>query len=259
LTGSAQNCKGGRLRPMFRYYGSKWRLVPKYPAPEHDRIIEPFAGGAAYSLMYPHLEVVLYEKNPLVARAWQYIIGASEDELMGIPDIGIDQTVHDLGLCEGARLLVGAWLNNSEPRFQSLRPCKRMRGHMSGEHEPPHAWPDGCYWGPVVRSRIASQASKIRHWRVVNDDYRNAENDRATWFVDPPYNNSAGARYTCGATAIDYSHLADWCRSRRGQTIVCENAGADWLPFEPFAETLGFKHGRTKEVVWVNNSGEPTA
>jgi hypothetical protein len=31
------------LRPFFPYYGSKWSLAKRYPAPRYDRIIEPFA------------------------------------------------------------------------------------------------------------------------------------------------------------------------------------------------------------------------
>ena len=41
-----------RLRPFFCYYGGKWRAAPKYPPPEHDTIVEPFAGAAGYATRY---------------------------------------------------------------------------------------------------------------------------------------------------------------------------------------------------------------
>jgi len=41
------------LRPFWRYYGGKWRAAPRYPAPRHDLIIEPFAGAAGYAMRYP--------------------------------------------------------------------------------------------------------------------------------------------------------------------------------------------------------------
>jgi site-specific DNA-adenine methylase len=53
-----------KLKPFFCYYGGKWRAAPHYPAPEHDRIIEPFAGAAGYSMRYPQKRVALYEKDP---------------------------------------------------------------------------------------------------------------------------------------------------------------------------------------------------
>jgi site-specific DNA-adenine methylase len=37
---------------MFSYYGTKKRIVNKYPEPKYDKIIEPFCGAAQYSLKY---------------------------------------------------------------------------------------------------------------------------------------------------------------------------------------------------------------
>jgi hypothetical protein len=56
------------------------------------------------------------------------------------------------------------------------------------------------------------------------------------------------------------THLADWCRSRTGQTIVCENAGADWLPFTTLTATRrGIHYGSADEqtageVVWTQET-----
>ena len=63
-------------------------------------------------------------------------------------------------------------------------------------------------------------------------------------------------RYKHPSTAIDFPALGAWCRSRRGQVIVCEAAGATWLPFRPFASIKSFGNGvksRTSaEVIWTN-------
>lgn len=40
------------MRPFFPYYGSMWNRARYYPAPQHDIVKEPFAGGAGYSLFY---------------------------------------------------------------------------------------------------------------------------------------------------------------------------------------------------------------
>jgi hypothetical protein len=61
-------------------------------------------------------------------------------------------------------------------------------------------------------------------------------NVEATWFVDPPYQHVAKSYRNdeIDCNTVDFPALAAWVRSRSGQVIVCEQAGADWLPFEPF-------------------------
>jgi len=44
---------------MFSYYGSKSKIVDCYPAPRYDKIIEPFAGSARYSLKWWNREYAL--------------------------------------------------------------------------------------------------------------------------------------------------------------------------------------------------------
>jgi hypothetical protein len=49
----------------FRYFGGKKALARHYPAPLHNRIIEPFAGSAGYSLWHAtaDTEVILVERD----------------------------------------------------------------------------------------------------------------------------------------------------------------------------------------------------
>ena len=37
---------------MWGYYGSKSKIASMYPKPMYDKIIEPFAGTAQYSLLH---------------------------------------------------------------------------------------------------------------------------------------------------------------------------------------------------------------
>lgn len=112
------------------------------------------------------------------------------------------------------------------------------------------------YWGDECKRRLASQIDYIKHWCVICGSYDNIDNQEATWFIDPPYQKSCGRQYKFNE--IDYTKLANWCRSRKGQVIVCEQEGADWLPFKPLTVAKG-SSGRQKgslysrEVVWVNN------
>lgn len=76
------------LHPFFPYYGSKWSLGPLYPAPRHDRIIEPFAGSACYSLHHPERDHEgdsvshrLHPREMIVQRAQGRLIEANRQHL----------------------------------------------------------------------------------------------------------------------------------------------------------------------------------
>jgi hypothetical protein len=179
---------------------------------------------------------------------WRYLIRASEREIRHLPDLAPHQAVDDLKVIQEAKWLIGLWLNRgvSTPRKS---PSKWMRDGIR----------PGSFWGERVRETIASQVGRIRHWQVTNCSYVDAPSRRsATWFVDPPYQR-AGKHYRFSSDSIDYSHLSAWCRQRRGQVIVCENDGADWLPFRPLAvvKTTRALH-RSKEVVWIKGE-QPNA
>jgi hypothetical protein len=207
-------------------------------------IVEPFAGSAGYSLRYPDRRVALVDADPKVAGTWKYLINVSAKEIRALPLLGPDDDVRDLALPQEARWLIGWWLNKGMTA-PCNRPSRWMREPLPGRLE--------TYWGAGIRERIASQLEAIRHWKIYNTSYVNVPNGKATWFIDPPYSGQAGARYT--HRGIDYVHLSRWCRERQGQVIVCENDGADWLPFEHFHNakaTAG--RGRTKiskEVIWT--------
>ena len=49
--------------------------------------------------------------------------------------------------------------------------------------------------------------------------------------------------------AVDHKALGAWCLQRRGQLLVCENAGATWLPFSPFALLKAGVNGRGSQEV----------
>ena len=113
---------------------------------------------------------------------------------------------------------------------------------------------------PKLRGRV----------NVIDGDYREAPIDGlATWFVDPPYQpqevpegsktvypRGMGYARDCSADSIDYAELAEWCGTRPGQVIVCEQAGADWLPFEPLIAAQDSQGRMKREVVWMQD-GNP--
>lgn len=233
------------LRPFFGYYGGKWRDALKhYPVPRYGTIVEPFAGSAGYALRYADRRVILCELDPIVAAVWQYLIRVKPKEILAIPDLAPDESVDELAICQEAKWLVGFWLNRaaSSPR---KRPSKWMRDGIR----------PGSFWGSRVRETIGSQVEAIRHWKIYNCSYLECpEPGPATWFVDPPY-QLAGKHYRFGSEGLDFSALAGWCRSRVGQVLVCENAGATWLPFRDLADVKTTRAGRrSMEVLWTNDA-----
>jgi len=228
------------MRPFWRYYGGKWRIARRYPAPlDGVPIVEPFAGAAGYSTkMGADREVILIERDPKIAAIWRWLIGASPDDVLSLPDIPDGGTVDDLDVPGAARWLIGFWCNNG-----ASQPCKSASKWTTM----PGRW---FGWGQKARTRIAAQVPRIRSWSVIEGDYTEAPDIRATWFVDPPYSTPAGRHYRFDA--VDFDALGQWCRTREGLTIVCEQMGARWLPFRHLVEAKTSRHGKpSREVIWT--------
>ena len=214
------------LRPFFSFYGSKYKLATMYPPPRFDRIVEPLAGSAGYSLLYPQRDVRLFDRDPIIVGVWDYLIKTKTSEIWRLPDLAIDGNVEDLKVCQEAKWLIGFWVG---------------RGRATpGTRFTPWAakYPTALWWDERVRDRIVLQQPEIRHWKVQCLSYEDIElGADATWFVDPPYSSRAGRAYKFDE--IDYRRLGAWCRGRPGQVIVCESEGADWLPFKHLAKIRG--------------------
>lgn len=230
------------LRPFFSFFGSKWSMAPKYPEPRHGTIVEPFAGSAGYSLRYSDREVILVERDPVVSGIWKWLVTADKDDFLSMPSLRYGESLRDYNLPPVVKDLMGFWVGQSQwsPCFKVTKFAdpSRPAGGMSCEK--------------YIR-RCIDQVSYIRHWRIIQGHYYEAPDIRSTWFIDPPY-QVAGKKYKFGSSQIDYPKLAEWCRDRDGQVMVCENEGADWLPFSHFHTQTGstYKGVRrlSKEVMW---------
>ena len=58
---------------------------------------------------------------------------------------------------------------------------------------------------------------------------------------------------------VDYVALREWCLSRKGLLIVCEQEGADWLPFRPLYDLRVSSQRVTTEVWWSEYRGSLSA
>ncbi len=234
-----------RLRPFFKYYGSKFNLAPKYPKPQHDRIIEPFAGSAQYATLHYTHGVVLYERDLEIAYLWHWLTKADACLIRALPyDIPTGTDIREVTDCVGAQLLIRAWQHVGRSDCWTI---SKWNNANSG------------FWSERTREAIASQVSAIRHWEVMGGSCGGGDPREmllGTWFIDPPYQSQPKVY---GGDPPDFHQLGSWCRSRRGQTIVCEAPGADWLPFRPLAENTvgrtsqGGTRARRTEMIWTND------
>lgn len=229
---------------MFYFYGGKRRLARFYPAPNHRVVVEPFAGSAAYSMR--HLvpvagqraidKVILVEKDKRVYDTWIKLLAMDVDDLLKYPIPAAGERTDDF-------LLMTSACSNRIARTAEMTVTTRM---------------------PVVLKRMFRQiAAVLPHAKdrveIIHGDYSEAPDIEATWFIDPPYHvdgraQSKGMGYAegCNSYALDYEALGEWCRERRGQTIVCEQTGASWLPFEHLRLARNSIGNKATEVYWVD-------
>ena len=158
-----------------------------------------------------------------------------EKEIRALPLLKKNEAI-PTHLSQGAKNLIGFWSTKG-----SSTPANKMTGYKN----------ISCgFWGETIRERVASQVSYIRHWKIKQKSYNQIKNQDATWFIDPPY-KEGGQYYRMSNKKINYQLLGDWCKSRNGQSIVCENGTAEWLPFKDFKLTRGITK-ITNELIWEN-------
>jgi len=218
---------------MWSYYGSKSKVVNHYPRPIYNKIIEPFAGSARYSLKYFDKDVLLVDKYEVVVRLWKWLQVCSPNDILKLPKLKAGDKIRreDFDCIEQAWLMGYLITNGVTTPMLTCSP-----------------------WGQVVMEKqkkdIAAQLFKIKHWEIRQGDYSEIENQEATWFIDSPYKHG-GDKYRFSNKKINYEYLASWSKERWGQSIVCENMKADWMDFKPVAQMNGIRY-RTTEAMWTN-------
>jgi len=225
---------------MWSYYGNKNRISKHYPKPMYNTIIEPFSGSAWYSVLHRNKNIILNEKYNIVHDIWNWLIKDCDPKtILNNTDFYKGDNIKDKDLRKEHLDLIGFCINRA-----SVAPCNIVQEWSCQSKNKPN-------WASTTSyqlKRIGKLLPEIKHWEVKFGDYKNLPNIEATWFIDPPY-QVGGEFYK--ESQIDYEELAEWCLSRKGQVIVCENDNANWLPFEPLLDFAGLRK-RTTEVIWTN-------
>lgn len=224
---------------MWSYHGGKTNIVERYPRPKHSTLIEPFAGSAQYSLKYFDRDVLLVDKYDVIIKIWKWLQQCSENDIYSLPKFKAGDNINNHNYdCEEQRMLVGFLVG-----FGFTHPRKTATPRLRNR---PNAYNYNL-------KKVASQLFKIRHWKFQCSCYSEIPNQKATWFIDPPY-QFGGHAYVKSNKHIDFNHLGEWCKERDGQVIVCENMKAGWLPFKPMVQQ-NVLTGKYQEAIWSN---EPT-
>jgi hypothetical protein len=218
---------------MWSYYGRKTKVIEYYNSPIYDKIIEPFAGTAVYSLHGDNWkkDVLLLDKYDIIIKTWHYLQNTTREQILSLPEMNYKDKVDDHEyLTQEEKWLIGFNINggSSQPKKTTMK---------------------FNVWNRV-KLQIADNLHKIKHWEIREGDYRDLKNEEATWFIDPPY-QFGGEYYRHNNKNMDYKELGEWCKSRNGQIIVCENTKADWLDFKPLKKMKGSLH-TTTEAIWEN-------
>lgn len=239
-----------KILTPFSYYGGKSKIAHLYPPPSHRQIIEPFGGSAAYAWRWrKECDVWINELDPRTHSIWDFLI--YDEEALDKVRKYVPETV-----TAGQKVL--DFIPAEENGLVELCRCEANQGTQGGlgVHDQITSMGAKCW---KIRRKMEEVIPVVLYWRLTNWDYsdvfleREYNSDEATWFIDPPYSNPAGKRYR--QSDIDYGKLATYCKTRKGQVIVCENAGADWLPFEPFEHKRvsirsRYQKANAQEVIW---------
>ena len=230
------------MQPFFSYFGGKWKLAKQYGRPRCEHVIEPFAGAAGYSVYWEPKKVMLIEQNPKVYGVWKYLQRVSPREIMRLPSNITHVDELPSRVCQEAKWLIGFWFDSGI--------TKPALSRSNWARTPSKA---AFFWSETIKRRIASQVDHIRHWEIIDGSYEDAPDVKAHWHIDPPYDNQAGRSYPWND--IDRESLAQWCQSRLGWRQVCENDGATWLPFKPFAILNGYRgRGYSVEALYESSN-----
>jgi site-specific DNA-adenine methylase len=221
---------------MFYYYGRKKQIVRRYPPPNYDTIVEPFAGAAAYSFHHNASvkKVILVEKDEKVASIWRWLIEeATFEDIRDLPDLKPgERSTEFLHIVHAATKMAFA--------FKRIKVTPVLARNWE-----------------ISRRVFARHFHEVKHWSVICGDYTEAPNIEATWFIDPPYRGESGKGYRWSSDYIDYKALASWALARKGDVIFCEGGDADYLPFKTLLDLKGVAGKTSKEVIFYRAGNEP--
>jgi hypothetical protein len=176
------------------------------------------------------------DKDESLIKLWKWLQKCSKDDLYKLPVLNKGEKLSDFDLSPNELLFMSRLVNIG----------------VASPRETATKWASNEMARRIVRT--ADILHKIKNWTIIHGDYRQLNNQKVTWFIDPPYPNGGGNRYTESSDGIDYHFLKGWCESREGQVIVCGNSFDDWMGFtHKIRDIMGSERSYSTEVMWTNS------
>jgi site-specific DNA-adenine methylase len=221
---------------MFYFYGRKKQIAKYYPKPLFDTIIEPFAGSAAYSLHDDNWKknVILIEKDERVANIWKWLIEkATPEEILALPNLKVGEKTSNF-------LHIIHAVTKQAFYYKTIKVTPVLARNWE-----------------ISKRYIANNLFKVKHWKLIVDDYTLSPDIDATYFIDPPYQYRSGLGYNHGSDSLDFTDLAKWAKNRQGEIIFCEGKNATYLPFKPLLTLTGVAGKKNAELIYHYISKTP--
>ena len=138
----------------------------------------------------------MIEKDRRVAQIWKWLIDtATPETITALPSLKVgDRTSEFLHIIRAATKIAF--------KYKTIKVTKVLERNWE-----------------ISKRVMAANVHKVKHWRIICGDYREAPDIEATWFIDPPYKSYPGLGYDHGSNALDYKDLASWALARRGEVI----------------------------------------
>lgn len=210
-----------KIRPLFKWFGSKWMGAKHYPSPISENIYEPFAGSAGYSLNHVDKKITIWEDNDQLIALWTWLIkDATTQSIKEIPiNVAEGTGIRELGLSSGQALLLKHW-----QRTNNVGDCWTISpwGNKPGQ------------WTANTRARVAEEVNAIKHWMLAPTTYLVP----GTYFIDPPY--QFNYRYRFAKDSFSYESLVGSIQAIPAPSLIiaceaaCSKTGAvpNYLPFQ---------------------------
>lgn len=264
-------------RPALRYHGAKWVLsswiVSCLPA-DHDSYIEPFGGSAAVLLRKPRSKLEVYNDLDGDVVSFFQVLREREEELIRAiywtPFAHAEQKLAyeptDDPLERARRLYVRSYQTISGPTAQWNSGFRRQKKFSRGRNGFSRMKPAAASFMEV--EHLYQVAERLRGVTIEEDDalavIRRFDNDRAVFYIDPPYVATTRKRWTASAyqhemTDEQHRELATLLRSCAGMVVLSgydsplyQELFGDWKRLERQARTNGNTAETATESLWLN-------
>lgn len=222
---------------VFRYSGSKSRLLKFLPSPPVTVVAEPFAGSLAYSMGWRPSRILAAEANPLVRDLWEWL--RTEATVSRLQELELSKPVTKVDLRS---------LGFREEETTLLR--LMISGVYTGQLSSYIAYPQHRLDLQKLREALPYIQASLK---PVMEDYQELVCGPDTLlFVDPPYlgtsANYVGRKQKYGD--INPGALQEYVLQAGGPVLITYGDGAQ----ETFPQ-LSWKKATTRKVPRIRGGG----